>query len=141
MNIQEQVKSNMVVAFKSGLTNTCDSLKYILGEFQRLKGTKVGKKYIGDTLTDAQACKVIKGIITKETKLNAILNRETSDLLVLLNSYLPTKVSDDEVKDWINNNVDFSKFRNKMQAVSMIMDHFGVTVDGKTVSNIIKNWE
>ena len=140
MNIQALIRSDMIEAFKGGYGDVCDNLKYVLGEFSRLKGLKDGKEYISDVLSDEQACKVIKGIITKEIKLNTILNRETSDLLVLLNRYLPKKIGEDEINDWINCNVDFSKLRNKMQAVGLVKNHFGVAVDSKMVSDIIKNW-
>lgn len=140
MSIQKQVKSDMIEAFKGGYKNKCDNLKYILGEFSRMKGTKAGKDYVGDTLSDEKAVKVIKGIMNEESKLNAILGRETSDFLILLNNFLPEEVTEREITEWINYNVDFSKLKNKMQAVGMVKNHFGVNVDGKMVSNIIKNW-
>lgn len=140
MSIQEQVKSDMIKSFKAGNKDVCSNLKYILGEFSRLKGTKTGKEYVSDILSDEKAIKVIKSIMTEEFKLNGILNRETSDFLVLLSSYLPEKVDKEEIIVWIKNNVDFSTLKNKMQAVGIIKKHFGVTVDGKLVSDIIKNW-
>lgn len=130
----------MIEAFKGGYRDKCDNLKYILGEFSRMKGTKTGKDYVGDTLSDEKAIKVIKGIMNEESKLNAILDRKTSDFLILLNNYLPEKVAEEEITEWINYNVDFSKLKNKMQAVGMVKTHFGVNVDGKMVSDIIKSW-
>ena len=140
MSIQKRVKDDMIVAFKGGYKDKCDNLKYILGEFSRMKGTKTGKNYVGDSLSDEKAVKVIKGIMNEEIKLNAILSRETSDFLILLGSYLPDKVGQEEIDEWINYNVDFSKLRNKMQAVGLVKDHFGINVDSKMVSDMIKNW-
>lgn len=140
MSVQELIRDGMIKAFKGGHKETCDNLKYILGEFKRLKGIKDGKVYIGNTLTDEQAIKVINGIIKEEKKLNNILGRQTSAFLELLNSYLPAKIGEEEITEWINYNVDFSQLKNKMQAIGLVKKHFGVAVDGKMVSDIIKNW-
>ena len=36
-------------------------------------------------------------------------------------------------------NIDFSQFKNKMQAMGVIMKDFGKTADGKLVNDILKN--
>lgn len=46
--------------------------------------------------------------------------------------------TDEEIITWINQNVDFSKFKNKMQAMGLIMKHFGATADGNTVKKILQ---
>jgi Glu-tRNA(Gln) amidotransferase subunit E-like FAD-binding protein len=49
-------------------------------------------------------------------------------------------VTREEIVDWVRGNIDFSQFKNKMQAMGVIMKHFGKTADGKVVNDILKNW-
>ena len=64
----------------------------------------------------------------------------TSDYLQILETYLPRQVAREEIVDWVRGNIDFSQFKNKMQAMGVIMKHFGKTADGKLVNDILKNW-
>ena len=52
--------------------------------------------------------------------------------------YLPKQASEEEIRKWIQENIDFSVFKNKMQAMKPIMAHFGSSVDGNTVKNILQ---
>jgi hypothetical protein len=42
-----------------------------------------------------------------------------------------------EITHWIEQHVDFSEFKNKMQAMGLIMKHFGSTADGNAVKKIL----
>ena len=112
-------------------------LKYTLGEFSRLKGTKDGKELITAKLTDTQAIRVIKRIIDAETKLIEMKGYTDTGLVHTLSQYLPKLVSEDEVKQWVADNVDFTTLKNKMQAVGMVKQAFGDNVDAKVVSKLI----
>lgn len=136
MNLHTKIKEDLLVSIKSKGSATND-LKYILGEFSRLKGTKEGKEYIGDLLTDTQAIRVLKLIIAGEDKLLELLPSATSTLKPLIESYLPTQVTVDELHTFIAT-IDFSKLTNKMQAVKIVKEKFGNTVDGKLVSDLIQ---
>ncbi len=46
--------------------------------------------------------------------------------------------TDEEVKKWIEQNIDFSQFKNKMQAMGLIMKHFGSLADGNMVRKILQ---
>jgi hypothetical protein len=39
---------------------------------------------------------------------------------------------------WITENIDFSQYKNKMQAMGTIMKHFGKTADGKMVNQVLQ---
>jgi hypothetical protein len=39
---------------------------------------------------------------------------------------------------WVEQNIDFAEFKNKMQAMGLIMKHFGATADGNTVKKILQ---
>jgi Glu-tRNA(Gln) amidotransferase subunit E-like FAD-binding protein len=42
---------------------------------------------------------------------------------------------------WIKENVDFSEYKNKMQAMGSIMKQFGKQADGKMVNEILQRWK
>jgi hypothetical protein len=46
--------------------------------------------------------------------------------------------SDDDLSQWIAANIDFSKYKNKMQAMKDIMGHFGTAADGNRVKEILQ---
>ena len=47
----------------------------------------------------------------------------------------------EEIIAWIKENIDFSEYKNKMQAMGAIMKHFGKQADGKMVNEILQKWE
>jgi hypothetical protein len=47
----------------------------------------------------------------------------------------------EEIIGWIEANIDFAQYKNKMQAMRPIMEHFGKQADGKQVNQILKEWE
>jgi len=136
MSLHEAIKADLATATKSKDTKVSD-LRYILGEFSRLKGIKDGKVYIGDTLTDEQAIRVLTGIIAGENKLLELVPNTTSTLKPLAESYLPTKISKEELVSFINT-IDFTQLKNKMMAVGIVKKHFGTSVDAQMVNDIIQ---
>lgn len=139
--LQNNVKTDMIKAVKDGNTENAQILKYTLGEFSRLKGTKDGKDIVGEVLTDDQALRVIKKIIESERKLLETIGGEDTQLIKVLSEYLPKTLDEATVVSWIKDNVDFSSLKNKMQAVGLIKKEFGNNVDAKMVNNIVQNWE
>lgn len=51
-------------------------------------------------------------------------------------SYLPEEATEEDIKTWIIDNIDFSQYKNKMQAMKPTIDHFK-GADGNMVKNII----
>lgn len=72
----------------------------------------------------------------KKTTLE-LKKEETSDYLQVLEKYLPKMASKDEILAWVNENIDFSQFKNAMQAMGPIMKHFGKLADGNLVKQIL----
>ena len=136
MLIHEKVKLDLSSARKAG--EDTNNLQYVLGEFSRLKGSKDGKDYIGEVLTDEQAIRVLNSIITGENKILELVREATSSLKPLCESYLPKQLNKDEIISFINT-IDFSKLKNKMMAVGIVKKKFGTAVDGKLVSEIVKS--
>jgi len=60
----------------------------------------------------------------------------TSKLIAIAQTYLPKQASEEEIVAWINDNIDFSTFKNKMQAMGPIMKQFQ-GCDGAFVKDIL----
>jgi uncharacterized protein len=54
-------------------------------------------------------------------------------------AYLPRMASEEEIRVWIETNIDFSTFGNRMQAMKPIMTHFGGRAEGGTVKKILES--
>ncbi len=140
MSLHSIIHTDLVKAMKSKDSKKVSILRYVLGEFKRLKGTKDGGSFIiGDALTDSQSIRVIKRIIDGENKLAKFTKSINTETIDLLQTYLPVQVEEKEVKEWIQNNVDFSSLNNKMQAVGLAKKHFKGSVEGSLVSEVVKN--
>ena len=128
MKIKEQLKKELVEAIKSGSTGQKANIRIVLAEFDR----------IGKDPSDEEAIKVLKKLEKYEIERLTYSAPTTSDYLEFIQSYLPKKVSDEEIISWVENNVNFSLLKNSMQAIGMVIRQFGQTVDGKTVKRIVQ---
>ena len=129
MSLQEQIKKDLMAAMKAKDQATKDSLRVVMGEFGRLDAK---------TLTDDQVIAVIKKLIKAEKEVLARTNADSSPFIETIERYLPQMATNEEIKSWIEANVDFSQFKNKMQAMGSIMKHFGATADGSRVKTILQ---
>jgi uncharacterized protein YqeY len=84
---------------------------------------------------------IIKGLTKSEQTVLEITGQTSSDYLEILQSYLPKMIDKEEITIWIKDNIDFSQFKNKMQAMGPVMKHFGKLADGKLVNQILKEWD
>ncbi|MBV5347141.1 hypothetical protein JZU46_02845 [bacterium] len=136
MLLHEVIRADLTLATKTK-AKTVSDLRYILGEFSRLKGDKDGKVYIGDTLTDEQAIRVLVSIIAGESTLLELVPNTTSTLKPLAESYLPIKATREELLIFITT-IDFSQLKNKLQAIGIVKKHFGVKADSQMIAEIIQ---
>jgi uncharacterized protein YqeY len=77
----------------------------------------------------------------KTTRPMEAKKEESSEYLKILESYLPKMATRGEIISWIKANIDFSEYKNKMQAMGVIMKQFGKQADGKMVNEILQKWE
>jgi hypothetical protein len=130
MNLQKQIKTDLSAAIKARDENKKDTLRVILGEFGRLD-----KKEISDD----EAVKILKKLIKSEKEvLEQKGDTEHSAFIEIVESYLPKMAAEEEISAWIRQNIDFSQYKNKMQAMGVIMKHFGATADGNVVKEILQ---
>lgn len=128
MTLQELLVNDLKLHTKDVLIK--DNLKIIIGELQR-SDKKV--------LNDNEVIRILKKLEKSELELLSNLGKDDSDFLNILKQYLPKSVDDTEIIAWINDNVDFTKLKNKMQAVGLVTKHFGPSVDGNHIKEIIQN--
>jgi uncharacterized protein len=131
MTIQKQIKQDLSAAIKAKDRQKKDALRVILGEFNRLDKKE---------LSDDEAVKVMTKLVKSEKELLDKKGIETDSAFIgIVENYLPKRASQEEIIQWIQQNIDFSEFKNKMQAMSIIMAHFGASADGNEVRGILQN--
>lgn len=132
MSLQEQIRQDLKAAMKDRDEEKKSALRVLIGEFGRAESKD---------LTDAEVVKIIKKMIKSEQdSLEQSGGTSASRYLQILESYLPKRASDDEIRQWITDNIDFSQYKNKMQAMRDIMAHFGESADGSRVKEILGNF-
>lgn len=60
----------------------------------------------------------------------------TSTKILIAQAYLPKQATEEEITEWIHENIDFSIYKNKMQAMGPIMAQFK-GCDGNFVKNFL----
>ncbi len=130
MTLQEQIKKDMVQSMKARDDEKKGALRVVMGEFGRAE-TKA--------LSDDEVMKILKKLAKSERETLAQSGRSgDSRYIEILESYLPKMASDDSLRQWIIKNIDFSKYKNKMQSMKDIMGHFGSAADGSRVKDILQ---
>ena len=134
MNIIIAIKNDLKESIKNKSKNKKDNLRVILGEIQRDKYKKTD---------DESVLKVLKQLKKLELDRIKLFQKEhknpSMDFLKQIEEYLPEEVSKEEIITYINNNINFSKLKNKMMAISIIKKHFSdKSIDGKLVKEIIE---
>jgi uncharacterized protein len=130
MSLQEKLKEELKVSMKARDTERTGAIRIIMGEF--------GRQLVKE-LTDEQVIAIIKKLVKSEKELLAASGKEGSEYLTILEGYLPNQVSEEEIRAWIDVNIDFSTFKNKMQAMRPILAHFGSSADGNIVKMILES--
>ena len=130
MNLQNQMKKDLSAAIKAKDEKKKDALRVILGEFGRLDKKE---------LSDDEIVKILKKLMkTEKEVLEQKGEAADSEFIKVIEKYLPKMATEEEITAWIHRNIDFSQFKNKMQAMGLIMNHFGATADGNFVKKIIQ---
>ena len=129
MNLQSQMKKDLSTAIKAKDEKKKDALRVILGEFGRLDKKE---------LSDDEVVKILKKLMKSEKEvLEQKGEAADSEFIKVIETYLPKMATREEITAWIHQNIDFSQFKNKMQAMGLVMKHFGATADGNAVKKIL----
>ncbi len=130
MKIQEQIKKGLTSAIKAKDDVKKDTLRVVIGELGRSDKKE---------LSDDEVIKVLRKLLKYEKEvLDKKGDDSDSEYINIIESYLPKMATDEEVKTWIKQNIDFSQFKSKMQAMGSIMKHFSFSADGNAVKKILQ---
>lgn len=129
MRLQELIKKDLAGAMKAKDEGRKDAIRVILGEFARS-----GKK----ELSDEEVIGVLKKLLKSEKEMLSRKGESGSDFIGVVEGYLPKMATREDVVAWIEANVDFGQYKNKMQAMGPIMKHFGAMADGNEIKKILQ---
>ncbi len=130
MSLQQNIKDELKTSMKAKDTIRTGAIRILIGEFQRQPEKE---------LSDDQVIGIIKKLIKSEKELLAASGNEDTGYITVLEGYLPKQADEAEIRLWIEANINFSEFGNKMQAMRPIMTHFGSSADGNTVKKILQS--
>jgi uncharacterized protein YqeY len=148
ISLYDKIKKDLKTAMLQRDPSVRNTLRQIMAEFPKLtvplaleSGKKSTRLKKPEEIADDDIIGIIKGLLKSEQTVLEIKKEETSEYLEILQSYLPVTASREEIATWIKANIDFSQFKNKMQAMGPVMKHFGKLADGKQVNQILREWE
>ena len=130
MTLQEKVRNDLKASMRAKDEARTSALRVLIGEFQRQPKKE---------LADSEVVSIIRKLIKAESEMVALAKSGSSDYLAVLESYMPKQPSAEEIREWVVDNIDFSQFKNKMQAMKPVMAHFAGTADGNTVKKILES--
>ena len=129
MGLQEQIKADLAAAMKARDEQKKSVLRVVMGEFGRQPQKDID---------DDGVIKIIKKLIKAEKEvLEKSGGGQSNRFIEVAESYLPQTATEADIKAWIAANIDFSNFKNKMQAMKPIMAHFGANADGNLVRKVL----
>ena len=148
ISLLEKVKQDLKKAMLNKDQEARNAMRLIMAEFPKLtvpltleSGKKSTRLKKPQEITDDDIIGIINGLVKSEQTVLEVKKEATSAYLELLQAYLPEQVGREEILAWIRENIDFTQYKNKMQAMGTIMKHFGKTVDGKLVNRILQEWQ
>jgi len=132
--LEKDLKKEMKKAMKSGDSEKSMTIKIILGEIPRLNKKK------NEQITEEEINGIIKKLIKSELIMlkHAKIEESKSEYLSILRDFLPPTLSREEIEYWIEENIDFNDYKNKMQAMGKIIQGLKGVVDGNTVKKVIE---
>jgi hypothetical protein len=147
-SLLEKLRADLKQSMLNKEVEARSAIRQIMAEFPKLtvpitleSGKKTTRLKTNEEITNDDIVGIIQGLVKSERVVLEVKNEESSDYLNILQLYLPKMASREEVIAWIRDNLDFSEYKNKMQAMGSIMKHFGKQADGKMVSEILQKWE
>ena len=144
LSLLEKIKEDLKTSLRNKDNAVKDALRLIMAEFPKLtvaitleSGKKTTRLKKPEEISDDDIIGIVRGLVKSEKTVLEAKQEDTSEYLQILEAYLPKMASREEITEWITENVDFSQFKNKMQAMGTIMKHFGKLADGATVKDIL----
>lgn len=130
MTLQDTLKTDLKTAMKAKDTARKEAIRVVMGEMARSD-----KK----AFSDEEIVRILKKLIKSEKEmLEKSSQKNSSAFIDIIAAYLPQMATPEEIRGWIEANVDLSAYKNKMQAMGAIMVHFGSSADGNQVKQVLQ---
>jgi len=130
MGMQDKIKEDLKKSMLARDEARMSALRVLIGEFQR-QGVKI--------LSDQEVLAVIRKLIKSETETMARSGAKESAYLDVLDGYMPKAPSEAEIRAWVEKNINFADFPNKVQAMKPIMANYSGLADGNLVRRILES--
>ena len=144
----DKLKADLKLSMLNKDVQARGAIRQIMAEFPKLtvpitleSGKKTTRPKKSEEITNDDIIGIIQGLVKSERIVLEAKKEESSEYLNILESYLPKMAAREEIIAWIKENIDFSEYKNKMQAMGAIMKHFGKQADGKMVNMILQEWK
>lgn len=145
MSLLAKLKADLKTAMINKDDEARNTIRQIMSEFPKLtvpitleSGKKTTRHKKPEEITDEDIQDVIRSLVKSEKIVLEFTKTDSSRYLNLLESYLPKMVERAELENWIKEHIDFSSFKNPMQAMGTIMKHYGKLADGNLVKEILQ---
>ncbi len=145
ISLREKLRHDLKNAMRQKDTTAKDAIRIVMSEFFKLtvpltleSGKKSSRPKKDEEITNDDIINIIMGLTKSEKVMLEAKNESSSEYLVFLQAYLPQMASRDEIAAWIKENIDFSQYKNIMQAMGPIMKHFGKKADGILVKEVMQ---
>ncbi len=145
MSLLTKMKADLKQAMLSKDNDAKSAIRQVMSEFPKLtipitleSGKKSSRPKKTEEITDDEVLGIIQGLVKSEKIVLEHSKADSSPYLEMLSSYLPNMAQRQEIGDWIKANIDFSQFKNAMQAMGPIMKHFGKRADGTLVKELLQ---
>jgi hypothetical protein len=146
ISLYDKIRQDMKRAMIKKENVVRDTMRLIMGSFPSLtisitleSGKKTTRVKTPEEITDEELLNIIRKFVKSEKTVLEIKKETTSDYLELLNLYLPRMATSQEIEQWVRDNVVLSKFKSPVQAMGVVMKHFGKLADGNQVKEVLKN--
>ena len=145
MSLHDKIRRDLKSAMLQKQNDIRDAIRVIMGEYPKLtvpitleSGKKSFRVKKPEEITDDDLLGIIQGLVKSEKSVLELQKKESSPYLQVLESYLPKMADTDEVLAWINEHIDFTEYKNPMQAMGPIMKQFGKLADGNMVKGLLQ---
>lgn len=131
MTIYENALKLKDAAMKARDKDKLDALKIIVSEFQRHPSKEPN---------DVDALAILKKLEADEVHMLFVRKIENgSHFLSAVQSLIPVFATEDDISEFMKT-IDFSKLKNKMQAIGMVKSNFKGAVDSEMVKRMVEGW-
>ena len=148
LSLLDKLKADLKQSMLNKDVDARSTIRQVMAEFPKLtvpitlqSGKKTTRPKNNEEITNDDVIGIIQGLVKSELMVLEMKKEASSAYLNILQSYLPRMVTREEIIAWIKENIDFSEYQNKMQAMGKIMKHFGKQADGKMVNEILQKWQ